>query len=244
MGISHAFMSSRGHCAKPEIDRGRPLFQSSEPHHRHAKENVVCFCPKQSSLSKKGSYLIIWDNALFGHCLVAMRDTLTLRESLLKYLTDKGIRYSLDPGGRMKEKAVVEFPFDLEKIPVIRCGPFEDRSREIISIAHEAGHVLIYKGMNRDEARTYLCTMFAMHGIGLPEISSSGQEFILNVEAGASSNGFTILKEIGVVPTGMKSVKALMAKWYASYEALCDKKVVERVRDRIRADETASFLLL
>ncbi|MDP6178646.1 MAG: hypothetical protein QGG48_02005 [Desulfatiglandales bacterium] len=102
---------------------------------------------------------------------------------------------------------------------------------------------MIYEKMSRDEARTYLCTMFAAYGMGLDEIANYGQEFILLVEAGASSNGFTILKEIGVANSDLKLVTAMMTQWYATYEALCEKDVVRNVRKRIIKDKKAAFLV-
>ncbi|MBW2338922.1 MAG: hypothetical protein JRF50_01040 [Deltaproteobacteria bacterium] len=62
------------------------------------------------------------------------------------------------------------------------CGTFGDQTREIISIAHEAGHILTYQEMDREESRTYLCSTFAAHGIGLNKISPAGQESMLTVE--------------------------------------------------------------
>jgi hypothetical protein len=161
---------------------------------------------------------------------------------LLNFLTENDIRFCEVLTEEMKEKAVVQFSFDEGLTPCILYGRFHDRIREVVSIAHEAGHVLTYKGMNRDETRTYLCAMLAVQGVGLKGISLNGQEFILSAEAKASSNGKKILETIGVGEDDIGVVTGMMARWYATYEALCEKEVVERVRERIIRDRKASFL--
>lgn len=118
--------------------------------------------------------------------------------SLLSYLSEKCIQFSQVSKDELKDKAVVEFSFNLGVPLSILWGVFKDKTREIISVAHEAGHVMEYQRMNREKARTYLCTMFAAHGIRLEKISPSGQEFILGIEGDASANGIRILKETGV----------------------------------------------
>jgi len=135
-----------------------------------------------------------------------------LHHLLLSYLEEEGIRLLQVSKDHMKGKAVVKFHFGLKTAPCILCGPFQDRAREIVCIAHESGHVMTYKEMSREESRTYLCTMFAAHGIGLDKISPNGQEFILGVEARASVSGFNILKEIGVAPHDLKRVTKLLAQ--------------------------------
>ncbi len=172
-----------------------------------------------------------------------MKNAQRVREALLGYLSEKGIQFSQVSRDELEGKAVVEFPFDLGVPPSILWGSFKDKTREIISVAHEAGHVMVYKEMNRDEARTYLCTMFASHGIGLEKISPAGQEFILDVEANASATGIRILKETGVDKEDLKIVKELMSNWYASYEKLCQKEVARKVRKKIIENENTAFLV-
>ena len=172
-----------------------------------------------------------------------MKNAQRVREALLDYLAKEGIQFSQVSRDELKGKAVVEFAFDLGAPPSILWGPFKDKIREITSVAHEAGHVMVYKEMNRDEARTYLCTMFASHGIGLEKISPAGQEFMLHVEAKAYTNGIRILKEVGVDREDLKFAKELMSKWYATYEMLCQKEVVSKVRKKIIEDNNTAFLV-
>jgi hypothetical protein len=172
-----------------------------------------------------------------------MENTQGLRQSLFSYLTEKGIQFSRVISDGMIEKAVAKFSFDSRVTPCILYGPFQDKRKEIISIAHEAGHVTIYKKMSKEKVRTYLCSMFAAYGIGLSKISSTGQEFILTVEAEASIDGLFILKEVGVVHNDLKMVAKLMNQWYATYEALCQKDVVKKVREKIIKERNAAFLV-
>lgn len=153
-----------------------------------------------------------------------------LRQSLMEYLRTNHISFchTLDDG--MKDRAVVEFSFDFEKKPCIHFGSFDDKVREVVSIAHEAGHVIIYQKMKTEEVMNYLCTMFASQWIGLNNVSSSGQECMLMVEARASEQGLSVLDEIGMLDNDLKKVAEIMKKWYRTYETLCLKKVVEKVR--------------
>ncbi len=76
-----------------------------------------------------------------------MKNIDRLRQSLLSYLEERGIQSLHVSRSDMKGKAVVKFHFDLKTIPCILYGPFQDRTIEIVSIAHESGHVMIYKKM-------------------------------------------------------------------------------------------------
>ncbi|MDY7035669.1 MAG: hypothetical protein SV375_05835 [Thermodesulfobacteriota bacterium] len=163
----------------------------------------------------------------------AINEVSSIRQSLLDYLYRKGILSFFDPSDDMKEKAVVKFAFDVRANPCILYGSYHNRSKEVITIAHEAGHITLYKEMTREETRTYLCSMFASQGVGLSNISAAGQECILLAEAGASMNGYNILKEIGMRAEDLEKVTTMMTKWYTTYESLCKKKVVMKVREKI-----------
>lgn len=172
-----------------------------------------------------------------------MKRVQKVRESLLSYLSQREIPYSQVSRDELRDKAVVEFSFNLGASPSILWGPFQDEIREIASVAHEAGHVILYKEMNREEMRTYLCTMFAAQGIGLDKISPTGQEFILSIEADASAKGFGILKETGATHEDLGAVKRLLSKFYTSYEKLCHEYVATKVRGKIIEDENTAFLV-
>jgi hypothetical protein len=172
-----------------------------------------------------------------------MKSVQKVRESLLSYLSQKEIQYAQVSRDELRDKAVVEFSFNLGASPFVLLGPFQDGIREIASVAHEAGHVILYKEMNREEMRTYLCTMFAAQGIGLDKVSPTGQEFILNIEAEASAKGFDILKEAGVSKEDLGPVKEFLCQFYASYEKLCHEYVATKVREKIIEDEDAAFLV-
>ncbi len=141
----------------------------------------------------------------------------------------------------MKDKAIAEFSFDLSAPACILCGHFQDKTKELISIAHEAGHVMVYKKMNREKTRDYLCTMFAANKMGVNKISQSGQEVILEVEAEASATGLDILKEIGLEDGDLRFVKKMMSQWYATYEESCREDVAKKVREKLINDKNPSF---
>jgi len=172
-----------------------------------------------------------------------MKASQKILRSLLNYLKESGIQFSRVSSDKMNDRAVAEFSFDLQNPPCILCGPFQDKTKEIISIAHEAGHVMIYRKMNREQVRAYLCAMFAAHGIGLAGISPAGQKFILLVEAEASAKGSAILKEVGVTHEDLVTVKKLMARWYATYERLCRKDVVIKMREKNLNNEDTAFVV-
>lgn len=172
-----------------------------------------------------------------------MKNVQRVRDSLLKHLSDNGIQFSQISRDELKGKAVVEFAFNLGVPPSILWGTFKDVIKEVISVAHEAGHVTVYNKMSRQDAVNYLCTMFAAHGIGLEKISLIGQECILDVEAEASATGIRILMETGVDNEDLEIVKAMMSEWYAGYEKLCHKEVVKKVREKMLESENMAFLV-
>ena len=171
-----------------------------------------------------------------------MKDIRKIKETILTYLNQTGIPLSRVVGDGMKEKAVAGFSMNLDVPPFILFGPFQDMTREVVSIVHEAGHVMVYKELSMDDARMYLCTMFVTKGIGLAEVSPKGQESILRAEAGASASGFSILKEIRVDNEYLEVARKLMSQWYSTYEKLCNEAVVKKVRDRIIKDANFAFL--
>jgi len=63
-----------------------------------------------------------------------MENAQRVRESLLGYLSDKGIQFSQVPGDELQGKAVAEFAFNLGVPPSILWGSFRDKIREIICL--------------------------------------------------------------------------------------------------------------
>jgi len=172
-----------------------------------------------------------------------IKDLEKISRRLFSFLEEQGIRFSQASRDELKDRAVVEFSFNFLVAPFILFGPFQDTTRKIISIAHEAGHVMIYNKMDREEARDYLCTMFVAHAIGLDEVSSKGQKLVLQVEAEASASGLRLLREVGVEEKDLGTVKDMMSRWYTTYEVLCNPNVVKKTKNRILRDEKASFLV-
>jgi transcription elongation factor GreA-like protein len=175
--------------------------------------------------------------------MVAMKNSQKILKSLLNYLRETGIHFSWVSDDGMKDKAVTSFSLDLKISPCILCGTFSDQTREIISIAHEAGHILAYQEMDREESRTYLCSTFAGHRIGLNKISPAGQESMLTVEIKASVKGLDILNKIVLTNEELNLAKKSMSQWYSTYEKLCEKDVVTKVRETIMKHKYAAFLI-
>ena len=163
-------------------------------------------------------------------------------QTLLDYLDEANILFSRVSRDSMGDKAVAKFTFDLASPACILCGNFQDRIKELTSIAHEAGHVMIHRSMNREETRNYVCTMFAVNKMGVGRIAPTAQEYILEVEAEASAKGLAILKKIGVNNGELEAAKEMMSRWYASYENQCRKDVVKKVREKIMNDKNPALV--
>ena len=171
-----------------------------------------------------------------------MTDFEKLKETLLRYLEENKIPFSHVSDETMKDRAVAKFSLDLGSTACILCGPFQDRAKELICIAHEAGHVMIHKKMDKDETRNYVCTMFAANKIGVEKIAPAAQAFVLEIEAEASAKGLDILKRIGIGDGDLGIVKEMMSRWYATYERLCRKDIVNKVREKIMQHKNPALL--
>jgi hypothetical protein len=148
--------------------------------------------------------------------MVAMKNSQKILQSLLNYLREIGIQFSWVSDDGMKDKAVTSFSLDLKTSPCILCGTFSDQTREIISIAHE---------------------------IGLNKISPAGQESMLTVEIKASVKGLDILNKIVLTNEELNLAKKSMSQWYSTYEKLCEKDLVTKVRETIMKHKDAAFLI-
>ena len=172
-----------------------------------------------------------------------MKNSQNILQSLLHYLEESGVQFFRVFKNEMEDKALAKFSLDLKFSPCILCGSFQDRTKEIISIAHEAGHIMIYRKMTRDESLIYLCAIFVAHGIGLGKVSPKGQEAVLLGEAKASYMGFRILHKMGMNNEELGIAKRFLSKWYRTYEELCQEDVMIRVREKIINDKNSTFLL-
>ena len=172
-----------------------------------------------------------------------MKNSQKILRSLINYLKESGIRFSRVSRDGLKDKAAAEFFLDLRASPGVISGSFRDRRKEIISIAHEAGHIIAYRKMNREESLNYLCAIFAAQGIGLGRISPTGQELVLFMEATASVRGIGILRQMNIDSAELEIVKGLLSDWYGTYEKLCRKEVIKKVREEIIEDKNTAFLI-
>ena len=167
-----------------------------------------------------------------------MKNFERLKEVLFCYLMENEIPFSRISDDSMKERAVVKFSFDPGSPACILCGSFRDGARELTSIAHEAGHVMIQKKMNREETRNYVCTMFAANKMGVGRIAPFAQAVILEIEAKASAKGLDILQKVGIKDGDLRFVKEMMSRWYATYEKQCRDDVVKEARKRVLEEKT------
>jgi hypothetical protein len=165
-------------------------------------------------------------------------------QALLDYLNEVGILFSRVFDESMRDKAVAKFTFDLASPACILFGDFQDEMRELTSIAHEAGHVMIHEKMNREETRNYICTMFAANKMGVGKIAPAAQEYVLRVEAEASAKGLAILQKVGINDGELQAVKNMMSRWYGSYENQCSEDAVKKVREKIMNDKNPALEML
>jgi len=171
-----------------------------------------------------------------------MKDLKKLKKTLFRYLKENEIQFSQILDNSMQNRAVAKFSFDLGSPACILCGPFRDEAKELTSIAHEAGHVVIHNKMTREELRNYVCTMFAANKLGVGKIAPLAQAFILETEATASAKGLDILQKIGVEDGDLRTVKEMMSQWYATYEKQCQDDVVKNAREKIIQDKNPAFV--
>ncbi|RLC31745.1 MAG: hypothetical protein DRH37_02365 [Deltaproteobacteria bacterium] len=171
-----------------------------------------------------------------------MRHPEKLKKALLDHLKDAGIAFSQVQDESMRERAVAKFSFDPGTPACILCGTFTDRVKELICIAHEAGHVMVHKEMNREETRNYICTMFAANKMGLGKIAPFAQAFVLETEARSSARGMALLRKIGIADGDLSTVRKLMSQWYASYEKQCEEAIVKNVRKKIMLDRNPAIV--
>jgi len=164
-------------------------------------------------------------------------------KGLLEYLDEADILFARASESSMKDRAVAKFTFELGSSASILCGRFQDRTIELISIAHEAGHVMIHRKMSREEVRNYVCTMFAANKMGIHKIAPVAQECILEIEAEASAKGVGILKKVGMKQGELRLVEKTMSRWYASYENQCREDVVKKVRAQIIQEKNPALFL-
>ncbi len=178
----------------------------------------------------------------FFHDPKAMKDFKKLKQTLFRYLNENKIPFSRVSDDSMEDRAVAKFSFDLGSPACILSGPFRDGAKELTSIAHEAGHVIIHNSMNREETRNYVCTMFAANKMGVGKIAPFAQAFILEIEATASAKGLDILQNIGIGDRDLRIVKALMSRWYATYEKQCQGDVVKTAWKKIIEKKNPVFI--
>ena len=155
-----------------------------------------------------------------------------LKEELLGYMYKQGIVYQKVADGKMQGVSYSRFSLDPAHPSVVISGPFDDPCWEVVTIAHEVGHILNFRGMEGNEARDFFCTMVVAPRLGLERISWQGQRRTLHAEALASLTGLEILQGIGISDEGLRGARAMMAQLFESYWRKCARGVVDKVLQR------------
>jgi hypothetical protein len=99
-----------------------------------------------------------------------------LKEALLSYMSESGIIFQQETNEKLKGVSYSRLSLDPAHPSVVVRGQFEDTFWEVVTIAHEVGHVLNFGEMGLDEAREFFCTMFAATSLGLEKLSSGGKD--------------------------------------------------------------------
>ncbi|UCC66744.1 MAG: hypothetical protein JSW32_02025 [Deltaproteobacteria bacterium] len=148
---------------------------------------------------------------------------------LLGYMREEGIVFHQEGDGRMKGVSYSKLSLDPAHPSVVVCGQFDDPYWELVTIAHEVGHILNFREMGRNEARDFFCTVVAATSLGLERLSWGGQRFMLFAEALASLKGLQVLRVIGIPEEGLADMRGMMIKLFETYCRKCERSVVDEV---------------
>jgi hypothetical protein len=75
-------------------------------------------------------------------------------------------------------------------------GEFTDHLHEVLSLAHEFGHLLHYDTITGREAERVFCAVLASNYAGLENISEDGKRTIIALEKRASELALSVLKSV------------------------------------------------
>ena len=153
---------------------------------------------------------------------------------LLGYMKEEGIIFQQEGDGKMRGVSYSKLSLDPTHYSAVVCGQFDDPCWEVVTIAHEVGHVLNCKDMGREEARESFCTALVAASLGLERLSYGGQRFMLYSEALASLKGLEVLQDIGIPEGALADMKGMMVKLFATYRCKCNKDVVDEVLEHPR----------
>jgi hypothetical protein len=160
-----------------------------------------------------------------------------LKEELLGYMKKEEIVFQQVDDGRMEGISYGRLSLDASQPSVVIFGQFDDPCWEVVTIAHEVGHILNFREMERDEARDFFCTMLVAPSLGLGRISGGGQRLTLHSEVLASLKGLEVLKKIGISDEGLEGAWAMMTRLSESYWSKCERAVVDEVLQHPRVQE-------
>ncbi|MBW2038879.1 MAG: hypothetical protein JRI46_04670 [Deltaproteobacteria bacterium] len=170
---------------------------------------------------------------LFAYIIIIVRGERDgaeeLKGPLLGYMREKGVIFQQEGDGRMKGVSYSRLSLNPAHPSAVVCGQFDDPCWEVVTIAHEVGHILNFREMGRDEAREFFCTVVVATFLGLEQLSWGGQRLMLYAEALASLKGLEILKVIGIPDEGLADMRGMMVKLFKTYWCKCKRDVVDDV---------------
>ncbi len=83
-----------------------------------------------------------------------------------------------------------------KRAATLMVGEFTDHLHEVLSLAHEFGHLLHYDTITGREAERVFCAVLASNYAGLENISDDGKRTIIALEKRASELALTVLEPV------------------------------------------------
>jgi hypothetical protein len=83
-----------------------------------------------------------------------------------------------------------------KRVTTLMVGEFTDQLHEVLSLAHEFGHLLHYDTITGREAERVFCAVLASNYAGLENISDDGKRTIIALEKRASELALGVLRPV------------------------------------------------
>ncbi len=103
-----------------------------------------------------------------------------------------------------------------KRATTLMVGKFTDHVREVLSLAHEFGHLLHYDTITGREAERVFCAVLASNYAGLENISDDGKRTIITLEKRASELALAVLQPIADSETVFKA-RETYSRWLRGY---------------------------
>ncbi len=103
-----------------------------------------------------------------------------------------------------------------KRATTLMVGEFTDHLHEVLSLAHEFGHLLHYDTITGREAEHIFCAVLASNYAGLENISDDGKRTIIALEKRASELALTVLQSIADSDMIFKA-RETYSRWLRGY---------------------------